>query len=101
MYSVATGERGGALVFPHEVNAGHRTPGRADSRAGRKPRIVSCCCCGEKEAGDRVPLWRVGGWGVCPIATKMPVGDCFPKREGRRQSCSLTRLMPVIVVPSL
>ena len=59
MHSVAMGERGVALVFPHEVDVSHRTPAQGGSRAGRKSGIVPCCS--EKEAGDRVPPWRVGG----------------------------------------
>ena len=39
MHSVATGKRNAALVFPHEVGASHRTPGRGG--------IMSCR--GEKE----------------------------------------------------
>ena len=99
MHSVVAGERGAALVLPHEVDTGHHTPGRGGYRTGRKPGILPCH--GKKEARDCVPSREVGGWRLCPVAARMSADDCVPTREGRRRSCSLTRLTPVIVLPSL
>ena len=86
LHSLATGERDAALVFPHEVDAGYRTPGRWGSRAGREPKIVSCC--GEKE--DR---------GSCSIGASRRLGIVSDCGEDAGRSTSVI-VLPIFPRPS-